>query len=140
MMVSNCSLVASPATTHIAYDDTVVAAQKNRRVLISGDHGLLRDFRHSRRIDSRPPSSPVSFPLVRWKITIRAGPRILRGLWRPGAMQTPSHTGIWGKSNVYSPPRRKWYFDRQFYSDPPPGTLSLVSYNKGGGISNSIPL
>lgn len=41
------------------------------------------------------------------------------------------NTGIWGKSNVYVPPRRKWYFDRQFYSDPPPGTLSLVSYKKG---------
>jgi hypothetical protein len=41
------------------------------------------------------------------------------------------NAGIWGKSNVYSPPRRKWYLDRQFYTDPPPGTLSLVSYNKG---------
>jgi hypothetical protein len=41
------------------------------------------------------------------------------------------NTGIWGKSNVYDPPRRKWYFDRRFYTDPPPGTLSLVSYKKG---------
>jgi hypothetical protein len=41
------------------------------------------------------------------------------------------NTGVWGKSNVYVPPRRKWYFDRQFYTDPPPGTLSLVSYKKG---------
>jgi hypothetical protein len=41
------------------------------------------------------------------------------------------NTGIWGKGNVYDPPRRKWYFDRQFYTDPPPGTLSLVSYKKG---------
>jgi len=41
------------------------------------------------------------------------------------------NNAIWGKSNVYSPPRRKWYFDRQFYTDPPPGTLSLVSYKKG---------
>lgn len=38
--------------------------------------------------------------------------------------------GAWGAGNVYDPPKRKWYFDRQFYTDPPPGTLSLVRYKK----------
>ena len=33
--------------------------------------------------------------------------------------------------NVYNPPIRQWYFDTRFYSSPPPGTLTLVSYNKG---------
>jgi hypothetical protein len=40
------------------------------------------------------------------------------------------NTGAWGKGNVYDPPRRKWYFERQFYTDPPPGTLSLVKFKK----------
>lgn len=39
-------------------------------------------------------------------------------------------TGAWGASNVYDPPKRNWYFDRQFYTDPPPGTLSLVTFKK----------
>ena len=41
------------------------------------------------------------------------------------------HKGAWGKPNVYSPPKRNWYFDTQFYTDPPPGTLDLVIYKKG---------
>ncbi len=32
--------------------------------------------------------------------------------------------------NVYSAPRRQWAFDPLFYTSPPPGTLTLVSYNK----------
>jgi hypothetical protein len=39
--------------------------------------------------------------------------------------------GEWGKSNVYSPPTREWYFDTRFRSNPPPGSLMLVSYIKG---------
>jgi hypothetical protein len=38
--------------------------------------------------------------------------------------------GLWGQPNVYDPPKRKWFFDRQFYTDPPPGTLSLISFKK----------
>jgi hypothetical protein len=38
--------------------------------------------------------------------------------------------GKWGSSNVYDPPRRQWAFDTLFYTSPPPGTLTLVSYNK----------
>jgi hypothetical protein len=41
------------------------------------------------------------------------------------------HTGVWGKSNVYVPPKRNWFFDTRFYTDPPPGTLDLVLYKKG---------
>lgn len=33
--------------------------------------------------------------------------------------------------NVYNPPNRLWFFDTKFYTSPPPGSLKLVSYNKG---------
>lgn len=39
--------------------------------------------------------------------------------------------GEWGKANVYSPPTREWYFDTNFKTNPPPGTLTLYSYVKG---------
>lgn len=45
--------------------------------------------------------------------------------------KSQQHIGRWGKSNVYNPPRRKWFFDRKFYTNPPPGTLQLVTYSKG---------
>jgi type II secretory pathway pseudopilin PulG len=44
--------------------------------------------------------------------------------------KSQQNVGVWGKGNVYDPPKRKWYFDRQFYTDPPPGTLSLISFKK----------
>jgi hypothetical protein len=34
-------------------------------------------------------------------------------------------------NNVYDAPNRRWYFDTNFYTTPPPGTLTIVSYNKG---------
>jgi hypothetical protein len=40
-------------------------------------------------------------------------------------------TGIWGKANVYNPPTRQWYFDTNFKTTPPPGTLMTYSYIKG---------
>ncbi|MEO7317734.1 MAG: hypothetical protein ABIZ56_01965 [Chthoniobacteraceae bacterium] len=40
------------------------------------------------------------------------------------------NTGKRGSSNVYDPPRRQWAFDTLFYTNSPPGTLTLVSYNK----------
>jgi hypothetical protein len=40
------------------------------------------------------------------------------------------NVGAWQSGNVYDPPRRKWYFDRQFYTDPPPGTLTLVRFKR----------
>ena len=45
--------------------------------------------------------------------------------------QRPGATGYWGQANVYSAPVRNWYFDTQFYTSAPPGTLILVSYKKG---------
>jgi hypothetical protein len=32
---------------------------------------------------------------------------------------------------VYNAPTRRWYFDNNFFSSPPPGTLTIVSYVKG---------
>ena len=45
--------------------------------------------------------------------------------------QSGQSTGKWGKSNVYVPPTRKWYFDTNFKTKPPPGSLMLYAYNKG---------
>jgi hypothetical protein len=45
--------------------------------------------------------------------------------------QSQQSTGEWGKSNVYSPPTRRWYFDTNFKVKPPPGSLMLYSYTKG---------
>jgi hypothetical protein len=39
--------------------------------------------------------------------------------------------GEWGKANVYVPPTREWYFDTNFRTNPPPGTLMVYSYTKG---------
>jgi hypothetical protein len=39
--------------------------------------------------------------------------------------------GEWGKGNVYSPPIRQWYFDTNFKTKPPPGTIMIYSYIKG---------
>ncbi len=36
--------------------------------------------------------------------------------------------GNWGNSNVYSPPIRQWYFDNNFKTTAPPGTLMLYNY------------
>lgn len=33
--------------------------------------------------------------------------------------------------NVYNAPNRNWYFDNNFFSSPPPGSLMIVSYAKG---------
>ena len=33
--------------------------------------------------------------------------------------------------NVYNAPSRNWYFDTNFFATPPPGSLMIVSYNKG---------
>lgn len=39
-------------------------------------------------------------------------------------------TGTWGKGNVYNPPTRQWYFDTNFYTNPPKGSLMLANYIK----------
>ena len=39
--------------------------------------------------------------------------------------------GKWGSANVYRPPTRQWYFDTNFRTNPPPGSIMLYSYIKG---------
>jgi hypothetical protein len=39
--------------------------------------------------------------------------------------------GEWGKAAVYSPPTREWFFDTNFKTKPPPGTIMVYSYIKG---------
>ena len=39
--------------------------------------------------------------------------------------------GEWGKANVYVPPAREWYFDNNFQTKPPPGSIMVYSYIKG---------
>jgi hypothetical protein len=38
--------------------------------------------------------------------------------------------GSWGTSNYYTPPVRQWYFDTNFNTHTPPGTLMLYNYIK----------
>ncbi len=44
--------------------------------------------------------------------------------------QSQQNNEPWGKSNVYSPPLRRWNFDSRLLNSPPPGTPYLVSYSK----------
>jgi hypothetical protein len=39
--------------------------------------------------------------------------------------------GEWGKANVYVPPTRAWYFDTNFQTKQPPGSIAVYSYIKG---------
>ena len=39
--------------------------------------------------------------------------------------------GVFDTGNIYSPPGRKWGFDSQFVTQPPPGTLQSLSYSRG---------
>lgn len=36
--------------------------------------------------------------------------------------------GVWGKKNVYSPPDRKWFFDKNFKLKVPPGGAAFATY------------
>jgi hypothetical protein len=38
--------------------------------------------------------------------------------------------GRWGSANVYSPPKRAWYFDTNFVASPPPGLLASFNYRR----------
>ncbi len=46
-------------------------------------------------------------------------------------------TGTYGKANVYSPPNRRWFFDDNFLSTPPPGNLRSTSYTRGRWVRES---
>ena len=39
--------------------------------------------------------------------------------------------GKWRYGGVYGAPDRQWYFDKNFKTTPPPGSLMLYSYIKG---------
>ena len=47
--------------------------------------------------------------------------------------QSQQSIGVWGRSNVYSPPKRQWYFDTNFRLSPPPGAdaFATFTYLKG---------
>ena len=45
--------------------------------------------------------------------------------------QSKQSIGEWGRANVYSPPTRAWYFDTNFQTKPPPGSIMLYTYAKG---------
>ena len=45
-------------------------------------------------------------------------------------------TGTYGKGNVYSPPNRRWYFDNNFLTTPPPGNLRSTTYTRGRWVHN----
>jgi hypothetical protein len=46
-------------------------------------------------------------------------------------------TGTYGKSNVYSPPNRLWYFENSFLTSPPPGNLRSTTYTRGRWVRNT---
>jgi hypothetical protein len=48
-------------------------------------------------------------------------------------------TGVYGKSNVYSPPNRLWYFDNSYLNSPPPGNLRSTTYTAGRWVLNANP-
>jgi hypothetical protein len=45
--------------------------------------------------------------------------------------QSKQSIGEWGRANVYVPPTREWYFDNNFQTKPPPGSIMLYTYFKG---------
>ena len=45
--------------------------------------------------------------------------------------------GNYGKANVYGAPNRRWFFDDNFLSTPPPGNLRSTSYTRGRWVRES---
>jgi hypothetical protein len=45
--------------------------------------------------------------------------------------QSQIFTGQWNTGNIYSPPIRCWNFDPNFTANPPPGSLSAISWSRG---------
>jgi hypothetical protein len=46
--------------------------------------------------------------------------------------QSKMFIGKWDTGNIYSPPKRRWNFDTQFSTTPPPGSLDAVAISRGG--------
>lgn len=44
--------------------------------------------------------------------------------------KSEQNVGSWGAGNVYDPPKRQWFFEKRFYTDPPPGLVKTVTYKK----------
>ena len=51
--------------------------------------------------------------------------------------QPAFHRAPTARSNVYSPPNRRWFFDDNFLSTPPPGNLRSTSYARGRWVRES---
>ncbi|MGI9114413.1 MAG: hypothetical protein DLM52_01750 [Chthoniobacterales bacterium] len=47
--------------------------------------------------------------------------------------------GVWGKDNVYSPPNRKWYFDKNFKVRVPPGGNAFMNFKFSKGKWALVP-
>jgi hypothetical protein len=45
--------------------------------------------------------------------------------------QSQQAIGEWGQNNVYNPPTREWFFDSNFKTNPPLGTIMIYNYIKG---------
>ncbi|MES2572154.1 MAG: hypothetical protein V4710_19115 [Verrucomicrobiota bacterium] len=48
--------------------------------------------------------------------------------------QSSVFTGEWDTGAIYRPPLRRWNFDANFLSDPPPGSLYTVSFGRGAWL------
>jgi Tfp pilus assembly protein PilX len=48
--------------------------------------------------------------------------------------QSETFTGQWDTGNIYSPPIRCWNFDPNFSSNPPPGSLTAISWSRGSWV------
>jgi len=48
--------------------------------------------------------------------------------------QSQIFTGQWNTGNIYSPPIRCWNFDPNYTANPPPGSLTAVTWNRGSWV------
>ncbi len=45
--------------------------------------------------------------------------------------RSKTFTGEWDTGDIYSPPKRRWNFDNQFLTSPPPGNVDAVAFSRG---------
>jgi len=48
--------------------------------------------------------------------------------------QSQTFTGEWDTGNIYSPPIRCWNFDPNYTQNPPPGSLTAISWTRGSWV------